>query len=408
MHSKLHVLRVIATGLLLLGILLWVMFRSLKKSDDPARLIFKWFLTGLGLAYMIFFVGPMISQGGYGAAFGGVPAAAVGGLFFAIVWRHNIANMIAKPFGSIYDGGDEEVDAKPYYSAAQAHRKRGHYREAIAEIRAQLAKFPDNFEGQLLMAEIQAENLNDLPATELTIQRLCNQPGHAPKSVAFALNSLADWHLKFGQDREAARLDLERIIERFPDSEMSAVAAQRIAHLTSTAQMLSPHDRRKIVVTPGVEDIGLLEGAQQPRAPEVNYEKLAADYVKQLQMHPLDTEARENLAVIYANQFNRLDLATDQLEQLITHPNQPLKRVAHWLNLLADLQIKHGAKHETVAATLQRIIDLFPNTGPAGQAATRLAHLRLELKGKEKSQAVKLGSYEEDIGLKGGRLPDQL
>src|ERR1019366_5810291 len=153
--------------------------------------------------------------------------------------------------------------------------------------------------------------------------------------------------------------------------------------------------------------IGLLSGALQPKAPEIDYTKQAADYVKQLEVHPLDTEAREKLAVIYADHFQRLDMAADQLNELIASPNQPAKRVAHWLNLLADLQLQHGANYETVRTTLQRITDLFPNTGAASMAATRLAHLRLELKGKEKSHAVKLGSYEEDVGLK-RRSSDQL
>ena len=52
-------------------------------------------------------------------------------------------------------------------------------------------------------------------------------------------------------------------------------------------------------------------------------------------------------------------------------------------------------------------MDLFPDTAAAGLAASRIAHLRLELRGKEKSQAVKLGSYEEDVGLKRGS-PHQL
>lgn len=407
MNHAAHILRAVLFLIVLVAFIVWMVIRSLKKTEDPAQLVFKWILTGVAMLYMIFFVLPMVAQGGYSGAFGGVPAAAVGGLFLALIWRHNIAMMIAKPFGSLYDGGDQQVEAKPFYSAAQAHRKRGRYPEAIAAVRAQLAKFPDDFDGQMLLAEIQAENMNDIPGAELTIQRLCNQPGHTPRGLAFALSSMADWHLKFGQDREAARQDLEKIITLLPDSEMSAVAAQRIAHLTTTEQMLDSHDRRKIVVTPGVEDIGLLAGALQPKAPEIDYGQQAADYVRQLELHPLDTEAREKLAVIYADHFGRLDLAADQLEQLIAAPNQPAKRVAHWLNLLADLQLKHAASYETIRATLQRIVDLFPDTGAAAMAATRITHLKLELKGKEKSQAVKLGSYEEDIGLKRGS-PDKL
>ena len=38
-----------------------------------------------------------------------------------------------------------------------------------------------------------------------------------------------------------------------------------------------------------------------------------------------------------------LDLALGELEQLITQPNQSSKQVVHWLNLVADLQIKYAA-----------------------------------------------------------------
>ena len=97
------------------------------------------------------------------------------------------------------------------------------------------------------------------------------------------------------------------------------------------------------------------------RPAEADPAKLAAAYVKHLEQHPLDTEAREKLAVIYADHYQRLDLATIELNQLIETPNQPAKRVAHWLNLLADLQIQHGADYDTVRGTLEKIIERFPD-----------------------------------------------
>ena len=60
-------------------------------------------------------------------------------------------------------------------------------------------------------------------------------------------------------------------------------------------------------------------------------------------------------------------------------------------------------RDDAVRQTLQRIMDLFPDFAAARLAQQRIEHLRLELKGKEKSQAVKLGSYEKDLGLKGPR-----
>ncbi len=101
----------------------------------------------------------------------------------------------------------------------------------MAEIRKQLERFPADVEGQLLLAQIQAEDLNDLPAAELTIQHFCEQPGHAPQNIAFALYSMADWYLALRRDREAAQRHLEKIIELLPGSEVALGAAQRIAHL---------------------------------------------------------------------------------------------------------------------------------------------------------------------------------
>ena len=64
--------------------------------------------------------------------------------------------------------------------------------------------------------------------------------------------------------------------------------------------------------------------------------------LSQLESHPADTITREKLAVLYAEHFQRLDLAVDQLEQLIALPDETPKHVARWLNLLATLQINVG------------------------------------------------------------------
>jgi tetratricopeptide (TPR) repeat protein len=316
-----------------------------------------------------------------------------------ITWRHDISGLIANPIASLYDGGTEPPDPHPAYSVAMARQKQGRYLEAIAEIRKQLDRFPTDVEGQLLLAQVQAEDLKDLPAAELTIQRFCEQPGHAPQNVVFALYSLADWHLKVAQDREAARRALQKIVDLYPESEFAPGAAHRIAHLGSQEMLLAPHDRRKYLVAEGVRNIGLLQTSEHLRPVGTDPTQQAEEYVKHLEQHPLDTEAREKLAIIYADHYGRLDLASDQLEQLIQDPSEPAKLVVHWLNVLADLQIRCGATYETARETLERIVDRAPNRAAAEIARHRIALLKLELKAKEKSQDVKLGSYEQNIGL---------
>ena len=124
--------------------------------------------------------------------------------------------------------------------------------------------------------------------------------------------------------------------------------------------------------------------------------------MKQLEQHPRDTEAREKLAILYARHYQRLDLATLELAQMINEPDQPAKRVAHWLNLLADLQVHGGADYETARETLEKIVERYPDLPVADMARSRLNRLKLEIKGKKETPDMKLGDYEQNIGLKYG------
>lgn len=401
-RSALDIALSIGSLVLFLALIVWGMWLWLKKSDDPGELIFKWVISAIISAVLVFVVVPIVAKGGYAGAFVGIPATAACGLAYAIVWRKNIAGLIANPFGALYDGGTAELDPQAYYSIAQAKRKRGQYNEAMAEIRKQLQKFPTDYTGQLMMAEIQAENLNDLPGAELTIERFCNQPGHAPRNIAFALNTLADWHLKYNLDAEAAKQDLQKIVDRLPDTEFALLAQQRIGHLANPEYLLSAHDRPRVHVPQGIQNIGLLQASSHLAPAAGDPAQQAQQFVTHLAEHPQDTETREKLAVIYADHFERLDLAADQLQQLIDQPNQPAKQVVRWLNLLADLQIRHGAGYATVSQTLNLIIERYPNQAAADTARNRLDLLKLELKAKETKQPLKLGTYEQNIGLKYG------
>ncbi len=391
-----------------LAFLIWLVIHSIKHGEDPARQLFKWIFTGVVVGFAIMVVGPILRQGGYGGAFMGVPLAAVCGLLLAITWRHSLIDLVANPIASLYDGGKEEVEPKPYYSKAITKRKLNRPLEAIVEIRHQLAKFPDDFEGITLLANIQAEDMKDLPSAEITFNHFCGRPDAPPNQVAAAFTQMADWHLKIAQDADSARAWLEKIIARFPETMLALAAAQRIAHLGGTEKiLLAAHDRQPVPVPEGVKNIGLLDSTKHLIPTETDPAQQAADFVKHLAQHPHDAEVREKLAMIYAGHYQRLDLATLELEQLIEQPNQPPKRVAHWLHLLANLQIRHGADYETVRLTLQKIVDQFPDLPVAQSAQSRLATLKYEINGQKETPGIKLGVYEQNIGLKYGS-PRQL
>ena len=378
--------------------------RSIMKSDDPARTLFKWVLSLLTAGFLGWYAWPMAGQGGM-VTFVAIAYTIIGGLVLFLTWHKEIGGFITKPLTSLFDGGNLEPEPRPFYSIAQAKQKKGQYLEAVADIRQQLDRFPTDFEGHMLLAQIQVEDLKDLPGAELTIQRLCAQPGHARSNIAFALYSLADWQLKYASDRDAARRALEQVIALLPDTEFALTAAQRIAHLGSAEMMLPHAERHKFTVEEGVRNFGLLKNAPSLQPVEKGPAEKAVEYVKHLEKHPLDTEAREHLAVIYADHYHRLDMAADQLEQMIAQPNRPVKSVAHWLNLLADLQIRSGVDYAAIRQTLQRVVDLDPKHSAAESARKRIDLLKLELKGKQQNQSVKMGSYEQNLGLRQGAPP---
>jgi tetratricopeptide (TPR) repeat protein len=380
----------------------WIFVRSLKRSDDPPKLIFKWIFTAIVLCFELTVAVPAAAKGGFDAIYGLI-LTLLCGIAMAITWRGSIIDLIADPIAALYDGGKEEIEPKPYYSIALSKRKLSRPLEAIVAVREQLAKFPNDFEGVSLLANIQAEDMKDLPSAEITFDNFCNSENAPDRQVAAAWTQMADWHLKLMQDSDSARVSLEKIIAKFPDTGLALAAAQRIAHLDGAVkQLLAPHDRRAMLVPEGVKNPGLRDSMEDLIPVEADPEKTAADFVKHLEQHPLDTDAREKLAIIYARHYKRLDLAALELKQLIEQPNQPAKRVAHWLNLLADLQIHGGADVEAVRGTLLKIVELFPDLPVAEIARSRLNRLKLEFKGKEGTPGKKLGVYEQNIGLKYG------
>ena len=388
------------------AIIAWILWRWAKNSDDPLHLICKWLLTVPAIV-SLFFLGRYLDKslaGGldYGAAFISVIWAAITGLYLAILWRGSITRVIAKPFGALYDGGDEELDPQALYSVAESKRRKSDFTAAVSDIRKQLEKFPGDFHGQMMLAEIQAENLNDLAAAEISIQRFCNQKNHAPRNIAYALNTLADWHLKLSVDPDAAREALQKIMELLPGTEFALLAEQRIGHLATREHLMASHDRPRVALPKGVQNIGLMQSSAHLAPVVADEVKRAEELTAHLVAHPQDTDAREQLAVIYADHYKRLDMATDQLVQLIDQPNQPSRNVIRWLNKLADLQVRHGADYDTVWQTLSKIIERYPNNAAADMARNRLDLLRLEMKVKDTAHTVKLGDYEQNIGLKYG------
>ena len=187
----------------------WVLWRWLKASDEPLALIVRWLVSVVVLGFVLITAARARDEFSKIAA---VLVGAVGGVVMTLVWRQQFCDFVGDLFASLYTGGNQQADPTPFYSIATARRKQGRYQEAIAEVDAQLARFPEDFTGWMLLAEIQAEDLHDLSAAQDILAQLIAQPGHAPKNIAYALSREADWHLKLNHDRDGARAALDRSI----------------------------------------------------------------------------------------------------------------------------------------------------------------------------------------------------
>jgi outer membrane protein assembly factor BamD (BamD/ComL family) len=392
-----NIWNLLALVLFLIGIG-WILREWYRRTENQGMLVFRWIATAVLVTMLIGFAATARDEITKIVAI--FAAVAVGGML-AILWVPVLVGYVGNKFASLLTGGEEPPEPRPFYSIAEGKRKMGHYTEALAEIHAQLQKFPEDFQGWMMLAEIQAEDLKDFITAQDTIERLLSQPDHAPKNVAFALNRLADWHLKLAKDRDSAAAALRRIIETYPDSEMAQLATQRIAHLTSDEMLQQKTEPRRLALPEREVYIGLRDDFEDLKRSETDPARAASEYVNHLQDHPLDHEIREKLAHLYAEHYQRIDLAVDQLEQLISVPNQPVKDVVHWLNVMADFYLKGSGDLQAARRTLQRIVDSYPKSAWAENALVRMSYLKLELKQREAPHVVKLGTYEQNIGLKG-------
>jgi tetratricopeptide (TPR) repeat protein len=377
--------------MLVVLILAFMAFRSYGRSDDRRALTRRWIFSA-ALLFIIRAIARWDSP--FRVLFIILPCVAL-----AFIWVPSATAFLIKPLTGTFDGGNEEAEAKPFYFVAEGKRRKGLYEEAIAEVRKQLEQFPGDHEGYMKLASIQMEDLKDLPAAQATLNEFLGLPGRAPNEMAAALHLLADWQLQFGRDAQAAIGSLQRIVQLYPGTSFAHAAEQRIAHLGSADETSRIRHESKFTVPSGQRDIGLRKDSAPVSAP-ADPDALAAEYVKQLELHPLDTDTREKLAVLYAEGFQRLDLAADQLEQLIALPAEPPKHVARWLNLLATLHIKVARDTAAAESALHRIIERFPGGALATVAVSRLATLQSELKSSQISPTKTLGVYEKDIGLK--------
>lgn len=387
--------------LMVLACVGWLGWMWLRSTQDRWALVARWLLSLPVLAFIFLYLGPRLGEGGTLGAVIQVAAVTGAGLVLAIIWGPYLIELFGKPLTSIFDGGDTPPEKEPLTSMVEARRKQGRYAEAAQLMREQLAECPGHFGGQMLLAEILAEDLYDLAGAHAVIAEILQQENHSPNQIAYALTRMADWYLKQTGDTEAARKCFERILDLFPDTPQAHMARQRLAHLPGVKR---ERQRPKIKLELPRADfhLGIRQAPSPPVRSEPSVEEQLQTLVEQLQQLPDDNEARERLADLYAGPCRRPDLAIEQLEQLIAQPHVPEAHLVRWFHRMADIYMAQPQGEARAREALERLVARNPESPGAASARRRLFQLAFEARKARGVRTVRLAPGASATGSQAG------
>jgi hypothetical protein len=232
-----------------------------------------------------------------------------------------------------------------------------------------------------MLADLYANQFNDLPAAEKLIHDTCEHPGTTPSNFAVACHRLADWQLKLAQDPDAARASLVEICHRFPRSHLDHMARLRINQLPPTREAwLEQQAVKKIRFT------SLRGSAGNPGAtPSVPLSRQEAfersqQCVERLQSNPDDVATREELARLWAEELGQIEMGVEQLELLLAMRGATRVKAAEWLGLIASWHLKFPPNTAAARAVMERLVRQYPQSPQGLAAQRRLSVMDLEAK----------------------------
>ena len=279
---------------------------------------------------------------------------------------------------------------KPHYNRAIVNLQFDRYEEAEAEVLKELEKCEDDFEGWMMLAELYANHFNDLAGAAKIIHETCDLPDAPAPSVAGAFHQLADWHLKLGEDPEAARRVLLLIDERLPGTHLGHMAKLRASRLPANRRELLEQRKAKTYRLPSLGRRLDEAVKEEPTVSDVDEAAaLANRCVERLKDNPDNIDAREELARVLAERLHKVQAGLDQLELLLSQPNQPALKRAEWMALMATWQLIYRQDKIEGKRILQKLIRDFPEAPQAFAAKRRLNLLEVEEWMRSQRQNVK-------------------
>ncbi len=268
----------------------------------------------------------------------------------------------------------------PIYSRAIAKMHVDKYKEAETAVIEQLEKREEDFDGWMMLAELYANHFGDLAGAERLIRESCAQPATTPSQFAVAFHRLADWQLKIASDPPSARNSLEEICRRHPKSHLDHMARLRMDQLPATREELLEQRQARPVHLPALSCASEAE-TTPPTGPTPTSAQAAAranQCVAKLKQNPDNLQAREELARIFTEQLNKVDLGIEQLELLLGIKEKPEDKAAEWMALLGAWQIKYRRDADAGRRTLEQLLCQYPRSPQAFAAQRRLNLMDVE------------------------------
>jgi tetratricopeptide (TPR) repeat protein len=268
----------------------------------------------------------------------------------------------------------------PTYSRAIAAIHFDKYEEAEKAVIADLESCEDDFDGWLMLADLYANHFSDLPGAEKIIRETCGHPATNPSQFAVAFHRLADWRLKLARDPAAAREALEEISRRYPNSHLDRMARLRAAQL--------PADQDELIAREAVKKIRLpaFRSPPPPRMPRQEAAARSRQCVQRLQSNPDDIPAREELARLWADDLDQVQMGVEQLELLLAMPGAAPAKAAEWLGLLASWHLKFPQNQAAARNVLERLLRLYPQSPQAFAAQRRLNVMDIEARMRQAAE----------------------
>lgn len=339
-----------------------------QSSENRLKLVIKAVIT-VGVLWVYF---SMRKAGPFGMLF-----AICFLVVLAVVWWADVGEVLGGMIAGGLTGGNVKVDKTALLSKVESLRKTGRYDEALDEAQDQLKRFRNDFDCYMLIASIQVEDLNNLEVgVHLVESVLANNKKLERKQTVYALNTLADWHLKHGKDPDSARAALEQIIEQFPTSRASQSAESRIAHMADRETLEAADQPKPGKVMPKFERNLGLKGKTPDLVKKVDPNQLTDEYIAQLEAHPNDWDTRERLAAHYIEHYGNVACAVAELEILVRAKLAGKEDRCRWLHQIADWQAKISGDTAAAEETLKRIVTKYPGSAQADRAEQAIQFIK--------------------------------